>query len=160
MKIAITGHRPERLAERTDDCRIWLEHMMEELDTEFGIEAVYDGMAEGVDIIAARAALEKGLELWCCYPYRRKFIDNLEAELTQGLDGYPPLYRVVLHEKWPGKGCYIERERYMVDNADVLLAVWDGKENGGTWQTIKYAREQGKKIYYFPWLGGEDGGDC
>ena len=39
----------------------------------------------------------------------------------------------------------------MVDAADIVLAVWDGKECGGTWNTIKYARDKRKEIRYFPW---------
>ena len=39
----------------------------------------------------------------------------------------------------------------MVDAADIVLAVWDGKEWGGTWNTIKYAKDKGKEIRYFPW---------
>ena len=40
------------------------------------------------------------------------------------------------------------RNQYMVDNSDLVLAIWNGKESGGTWNTIKYARKQGKKIQY------------
>jgi hypothetical protein len=38
----------------------------------------------------------------------------------------------------------------MVDDCDVLLAVWDGIRVGGTWDTIKYARANRKKIIYIP----------
>jgi hypothetical protein len=31
------------------------------------------------------------------------------------------------------------RSWWMVDNCDVLLALWDGVEQGGTWYTILYA---------------------
>lgn len=38
------------------------------------------------------------------------------------------------------------RNRYMVDHSDTVLAIWNGEESGGTWQTIKYARSKNKKI--------------
>jgi len=38
----------------------------------------------------------------------------------------------------------------MVDNADIVIAVWNGdeKSKSGTWNCIKYARKKGKKIIY------------
>lgn len=37
------------------------------------------------------------------------------------------------------------RNRYMVDNSDIVIAIFDGS-NGGTAHTVKYASKQGKKI--------------
>ena len=46
------------------------------------------------------------------------------------------------------RGCMQKRNRYMVDNSDIVLAIWNGKETGGTWNTIKYARSKNKEIRY------------
>lgn len=40
------------------------------------------------------------------------------------------------------------RNHYMVDNCDVLIAVWDGTKKGGTYNCIKYAKKLGKRIIY------------
>ena len=42
--------------------------------------------------------------------------------------------------------CY----KTMVDAADIVLAVWDGKKWGGTWKTIEYALDQNKEVRLFP----------
>ena len=39
--------------------------------------------------------------------------------------------------------------------ADIVLAVWDGNEWGGTWDTIAYARKKGKEIRYFSWTSSQ-----
>lgn len=41
------------------------------------------------------------------------------------------------------KYCMHIRNRYMVDNSDIIIAIWNGQQ-GGTAQTVKYART--KKI--------------
>ena len=46
------------------------------------------------------------------------------------------------------KGLNTKRDRYMVDNCDVLLAVWDGIKDGGTWRTIQYAMKKKKNIIF------------
>ena len=38
-----------------------------------------------------------------------------------------------------------KRNRYMVDQADVLIAVWDGSPSG-TGKTVRYAHQQGKSV--------------
>ena len=132
VKIGITGHRPQRLKKLTNINKMtdWLDLQLQEYGKDDFI--LITGMAQGTDQIAAHEALLFGGRIWCYYPYRRKLHeveDYLESE-------YSP-------------ECYIKRDRRIVDDCDVLFAVWDGKKNGGTWQTIKYAREKGKQIVYF-----------
>lgn len=38
-----------------------------------------------------------------------------------------------------------KRNRYMVDHADYIIAVWDGKPSG-TGKTVMYAQSKGKVI--------------
>lgn len=40
----------------------------------------------------------------------------------------------------------LARNRWMVDNASLLISAWDGDEKGGTWYTIKYALEHGLRV--------------
>jgi uncharacterized phage-like protein YoqJ len=42
-------------------------------------------------------------------------------------------------------GCMQIRNRYLAENCDLLLAVFDGKR-GGTMQTVEYAKKLGRKI--------------
>ena len=35
--------------------------------------------------------------------------------------------------------CYMERNRYMVDHSQRVIAVYDGRKYGGTFSTIRYA---------------------
>ena len=41
-----------------------------------------------------------------------------------------------------------KRNRYMVDNSDIVIAVWDGTP-GGTENTVRYAEKLGRKILSF-----------
>ena len=40
----------------------------------------------------------------------------------------------------------IRRDKKMVDLSDYVIAVWDGRKSGGTYETMKYANEQGKPV--------------
>ena len=41
--------------------------------------------------------------------------------------------------------CMHKRNRYMVDQADYIIAVWNGKPSG-TGKTVQYAQQQGKPV--------------
>ena len=41
--------------------------------------------------------------------------------------------------------CMQKRNRYMVDKADMVIAVWNGSPSG-TGKTVAYAKEQGKPV--------------
>ena len=46
------------------------------------------------------------------------------------------------------------RNSWMVDNSDALLAIWSGKQQGGTYHCLNYAKKWGKVIVrYDPFTG-------
>lgn len=142
VKIGITGHRPQRLKQLANINKMtdWLDLQLQEYGKDDFI--LITGMAQGTDQIAAHEALLFGGRIWCYYPYRRK-LHEVEDYLESKAD------KVMYEQEEYSPECYIKRDRRIVDDCDVLFAVWDGIKAGGTWQTIKYAREKGKQIVYF-----------
>ena len=45
------------------------------------------------------------------------------------------------------KGCMLERNRYLVDHAACLLAVYNGEWRGGTAMTVRYARKLNRDVH-------------
>ena len=45
--------------------------------------------------------------------------------------------------------CMAVRNRFMVDNSNVLVACYDGM-SGGTWNTIKYAQKKDIEVIQLP----------
>ena len=44
------------------------------------------------------------------------------------------------------KDCMLKRNRYLVDHAACLLAVYNGEWRGGTAMTVRYARKMGREV--------------
>ena len=44
------------------------------------------------------------------------------------------------------KDCMLERNRYLVDHAVKLLAVYNGERRGGTAMTVRYARKLRREV--------------
>jgi uncharacterized phage-like protein YoqJ len=51
----------------------------------------------------------------------------------------------VISEKHTDK-CQEQRERWMLENCDMLLAVWDGKPGGGAGDMVSHAKKRKKPI--------------
>ena len=58
---------------------------------------------------------------------------------------------MVLIQKEYSPGCMMKRNRYMVDNAQLIIACYDGK-TGGTLNTLRYALEKGVQVLHLPLL--------
>lgn len=138
MIVMVTGHRPQRL--RGQEKRISAE--MARLVAKLKPDKAISGMAAGADQIWAMAALDGGIPLYCYFPYPRQKYHPQEQYIMENATGVRNICSEYSRES------YYIRDCAMVDDSDVVIAVWDGMEQGGTWNTIKYAREKGKKIYY------------
>lgn len=141
MKIALTGHRPQRLPNRVS-VSVWIAEQLLKYKDE--IEEVYCGMAQGADQIFAGIAQMLDIPVICCYPYKRNKFHYKEKEIMDKAKDVR-----FISEKYTSNKVYWLRDKYMVDNCDLLLAVFDGVEKGGTWLTIEYANKIGKPIEYF-----------
>ena len=46
--------------------------------------------------------------------------------------------------------CMMRRNKFMVDNSDYVIAVWNGSASGGTAKTLGYAQKLNKKTVIIP----------
>ena len=53
--------------------------------------------------------------------------------------------KAVITSEQYNRGCFFTRNRYMVDNADVVVCAFNGK-SGGTAYTVDYALKQNKIV--------------
>ena len=99
------------------------------------------GFASGVDLIFAGAVIDLkskypiSLEAAIPYPGRLNTPDKTFQRLIKGCDV------VKVHTAQYSKGCYMVRNRYMVDHSTLVIAVHDGRKTGGRAATIRYAHK-------------------
>lgn len=154
--ICFTGHRPNKLPWRYDEtkesCILFRNHLKSVLikAIENGYTNFISGMAIGVDTIAAELVIElrktyKSVTLQGAIPCPGQ--ENLWPQKAQ--ERYRKLLKqcdsihYVCNEFT--NECMNKRNLYMVENSDVVIAIWNGLPSG-TGNTVQFAKEHGCKI--------------
>ena len=113
-----------------------------------GCDTFISGFAEGVDLIFARLVLEfqakRYVKLEAAIPYA----DRIKCCNPEVKTLLAKCHKVHIVNEQYSPGCFFVRNRFLVDRADAVIAVYDGRQSGGTYQTICYAEEAGKPIAY------------
>ena len=107
---------------------------------------VISGMAQGVDQIAAEVAMDLFFDVVAAVPFEGQ--ETLWPEPAQIKYWELLLKCVDVREICePGYAAWkmMKRNQWMVDNCDVLIAVWDGS-SGGTKNCVDYATSKEKTI--------------
>lgn len=154
---AFTGHRsqkfPWRFNEEDPRCIALKAVLTEQIKVlvKAGITQFTSGMAIGVDCWAAQIVLalresDPTLKLHCVLPCKNQDAKwNAAAkEAYHAILERADTIQYVSQDYY--SGCMLDRNRRLVDLADILLAVYDGKPAGGTAATVRYARKQQKEI--------------
>lgn len=154
---AFTGHRPNKLPWRydeTDSRCVALKAVLAEqigLLAEAGVTQFLSGMAEAVDTWAAFSVLDlreknPAIKLHCILPCTTQ----AEKWSASSRERYRSILEradsVVYVSRDYHKNCMLDRNRFLVDYASVLLAVYNGERRGGTAATVRYARKSGREI--------------
>lgn len=170
LRIAVTGHRPNKLwgydLYNPKYIALGKEIKNTILDLKQGLNVSGDvglvnntdcelisGMALGVDTIFALIALklkreDNSYSLHCAIPCK----NHSSKWFGESVKQYNNILNLADSVHYVTNGNYTNqcmqlRNEYMVDRCDVLIAVWDGTQ-GGTANCIKYAREVGKPIHF------------
>lgn len=152
MIVAFTAHRPHKLggyAPNPVHEAAWAAFRAELL--RLRPDGAFSGMAVGGDQIAAEVCCELEIPWVAAVPFagqERRWPRAVQERYRQLLGRArgiaticdPPTnnseMRAAMHA----------RDRWMVDRAGLLLALWDGS-SGGTGTTIAYAREVGRETW-------------
>lgn len=163
-----TGHRPIKLPwgyEERDPRCLALKRRLKD-----AVEAAYDegfrhficGMAQGCDLYACERVLilrdeRPDVTLEAALP--------CPSQANAWSEGQQVRYRRLLRRcdfetmvsEQYSPSCMMRRDRYMVDHAALLIAMFDGSA-GGTRYTIEYAMRRGLAVVDLPIMEGADNG--
>lgn len=156
-----TGHRPDKLGfgydYRTDGNRkiiLKLRAVIERLIVKRGIDTFVSGMALGIDTWSALTVLKlkekyPHIRLVCAVPcsnHSSKW-KNADKETWTHITREADHVHYVSEDSYTA-WCMQNRNKWMVDNSRFVIAVWDGVENGGTWNCIKYTIKRQRNIIH------------
>ena len=157
LRICFTGHRPNKLIwrynEELESCKKFKIDMEKMLIRAIECNYCYfiSGMALGIDIIFAEIILKlqniyKNIKLECAIPC----LNQTELWKEKDKIRYNKILKMCDKITYVSnsdyyKGCMEKRNKYMVDNSDLIIAIWNGS-NSGTKNTIDYAKQKKLKI--------------
>lgn len=144
LSCAFTGHR-DMYESIVDKLLVEIEKLIDK-----GVSTFYCGMARGFDLKAGDCVcllkeFHPEIKLIAVVPCRDQaskfsYMDKVAYEqLLKRCDEV-----IVLHEKYCA-GCMFERNRYMVDRSDYVMA-YLRKSTGGTKFTVNYALSTHKQV--------------
>jgi uncharacterized phage-like protein YoqJ len=162
FKVMVTGHRPNRLfgynihSSQYEALRKFFQDILDAAKKKYVVIGGISGMALGADMIFAEEVVNRGIPLLAYIPFQAQaslwnasdqkrynellsyaYETHISGELRKGA----PKYEV--------SALLMKRNRDMVDACDLVLAVWNGATDGGTYACLQYAKEQKKRIIVF-----------
>lgn len=145
-----TGHRPGKLKNDEEsvknDLKIAIQNAIEN-----GCTTFITGMAPGVDVWAGQIVLKiketnKNIKLVCAVPFNGVERNRTPQEICEFrhliLNADKVEYICPKYTRW----CFSARNRWMVDNASLVIAVYNGVDVGGTKRTMDYAKQKNRKL--------------
>lgn len=153
-----TGHRPEKLPwgndEHDERCIALKEKIRDAVEAVYqsGIRHYICGMALGCDMFFSEAVialrdehpeitLEVAIPCETQSQYWSEEDRNRYYYIMAQCD-----YETLLQRHY-SPDCMLKRNRYMVDNSSILIAVFDGSF-GGTMYTFNYAKKRGLEVIH------------
>jgi len=153
IKIAGTGHRPDKLGGYSDVVTNLLFELIQEAVIELNPQTVISGMALGFDQVLAEVSLSLDIPFIAAIP----FIGQEKQWPKPSQAHYHALLKHASDVVTVSSGGFSHsamqiRNQYMVDRCDVVLALWNGSP-GGTANCIRYAKNIHKPIVnlWFKW---------
>ena len=147
LSVSFTGHRPDKLPwgynEEDPRCLDFKRRLEREIIKAYekGARFYLSGMADGVDIYAAEAVIRLSfrypeMKLVAVFPFGR-------GDTTRKRRCARHAFKVVsLNERYC-TGCFMQRNRFLVQNSVRLICGFSGDASSGTGATMRMAEREG-----------------
>jgi len=148
MRIAISGH--QNLGDK--ETIRWVFDELEFNIKKINVEEGYSCLAVGADQLFAEIILKNNIPLIAIIPSRNYEItfDNNHIKAYEYL--LKKANKVVqLEHSQPTESAFFEASKFMLNNCELLIAIWNGlpsKGLGGTADVVNYAIETKKNIIH------------
>ena len=155
-----TGHRPDAFPWKDDETdprfHVLLKRMEVAIENalQSGAKRFICGNALGVDTWAAQIVLRKKkenpeIQLEIALPF---YGHNSDSSVCEEIQKEADFVHVVSKAK-SRTAAFFERNQYMVDNSDIIVAVYDDQKSkkSGTQKTMEMAKKKGIVMIQVPW---------
>lgn len=154
---AATGHRPNKLGNEYQMVGPYSDFIRKEIKAILLHDkpnVIISGMALGVDMIFAQCGIDLGIPVIAAIPFKGQESKwpFKSIRVYQNILANKLVCQKIVSEGDYSAAKMQTRNEWMVDNCDVLVAVWDGTP-GGTGNCVKYAESKNKKILYISKIG-------
>lgn len=163
LAVGITGHRPPRIAlDRLDALQTSMGPLLARIaETLAGVQRTHaqvlcsqspclrlvTALAEGADTLAAQAALQRGWQMDACLPfpaadYASDFAEGPARERFEHLLAQATSVMSLPGTRSAASAAYEAVGRVVLDQSDIIVALWDGdpaRGRGGTAQVVAEA---------------------
>jgi len=114
-----------------------------------GFTHFISGFADGSDlyfsaIVAELKAENPALQLEAAIPYRKRLVKLMDNEETRAL--VLACNIIGVHSEDYSQDCFMKRNRFIVAHAGRIIAVYDGRDKGGTLSTMRFAHVHEREI--------------
>lgn len=139
MNICGTGHRPKKLGGYSDRAHRRLIDLAAAALERYDPDMVISGMALGWDQALAAACIKLRIPFTAAVPFPNQEFFWTEESKAYYWDLMGHAYSVQIVSKGPYSPRLMQvRNEWMVDHADMVLALWSGS-SGGTRNCLSYA---------------------
>jgi len=152
----LTGHRPNKLPwfynETKENCIRFKTDLKVILEgaIKYGLKNFLTGMAEGFDMIGTEILLElkkiyKDIKIIAVIPCLGQEKNWKQSQIDRYYEILNQCDEKIILSKTYTKTCMNDRNKFMVDHSNVVIACYNGQPSG-TENTIRFAKENGCKI--------------
>ena len=157
ISCAFTGHRPSKFPWKYNEADrrcVALKAVLKDqikLLADAGVTQFLSGMAEATDTWSALSVLalrkeKPALKLHCILPCK----EQADKWTVSSRDLYYSILEqadsIVYVSRTYHKNCMLDRNRFLIEHASTVLAVYNGIRRSGTGATVNYARKMGREI--------------
>lgn len=157
VKVGIIGHRDLK-KEKIAQYKLEVHQELKMLKQQYGEIIIYSSLADGADRLVVHEAIKENIDFITVLPMKKSiYLEDFDCDSKHEFEEIIQKAKKIIVMDTSidisfNKDIQYElASKYISNNSDILLALWDGTYNGlqgGTGETVKYHLNKNKKFWH------------